>query len=396
MLDGKSIVLGVTGSIAAYKAIEIASTLTQLEAKVDVVLTKEAEQFVTPLTFNAITGRTVFSDMFDETKKQGIIHVNLAETADVIVVAPITANTIAKLANGIADDIICSTVLAGKSSVILAPAMNANMFENSITQENLCRLKNRGFIIVGPESGRLASGIEGKGRLSRSTEIIGTICQVLAKEGDLKNKTVLVTAGATQESIDPIRYITNHSTGKMGYALAEAARDRGAKVKLITAPTSLEKIVGIETENVISANEMYKAVKESVSSADVLIMAAAVSDYRVDNISSEKIKKENEILHLNLLPSIDILLNINGNFMKVGFAAESSNLIENAKKKMEQKKLKIIIANDITSKDSGFGSDNNRVIIISENGKIDELPLMSKRKVADEILNKVVIALSEQ
>ncbi len=395
MLNGKSIVLGVTGSIAAYKAIDIASKLTQLEARVDVVLSKEAKQFVTPLTFNAVTGRAVFSDMFDATIKQDITHVSLAETADVIVIAPITANTIAKLANGIADDIICSTVLASKSSIILAPAMNVNMFDNSITQENLCRLKNRGFIIVGPEYGRLASGIEGKGRLSSSTEIIGTICQVLAKEGDLRNKTVIVTAGATQESIDPIRYITNHSTGKMGYALAEAARDRGAKVKLITAPTSLEKIVGIETESVINGEEMYKAVKESVSSADVLIMAAAVSDYRVDNISNEKIKKENGILHLDLFPSIDILLNINGNFIKVGFAAESNNLIENAKKKMKEKKLKIIVANDITSKDSGFGSDNNRVIIISKNGKIDELPLMSKRKVADEILNKVVIALSE-
>ena len=393
MLEGKSIVLGVTGSIAAYKAIDIASQLTQLEAKVDVLITKEAKQFVTPLTFKAITGRPVFSDMFDETIKQDITHVSLAETADVIVIAPATANTIAKLANGIADDILCATVLASKSSIILAPAMNVNMFENSITQENLCRLKNRGFIIVGPASGRLASGAKGKGRFSSSTEIIGTICQVLATEGDLKNKNVLVTAGATQESIDPVRYITNHSSGKMGYALAEAARDRGAKVKLITAPTALTNVIGVETENVTTAEEMYQAVKKSVSLADVLIMAAAVSDYRPETMASEKIKKKSKELNLNLRRTIDILSNVNGDFIKVGFAAESSSLIENAKRKIEQKKLEIIVANDITVKDSGFGSDNNRVIIISADGKIDKLPLLPKRKVADEILNRVVIEL---
>lgn len=393
MLEGKSIVLGVTGSIAAYKAIDIASQLTQLEAKVDVLITKEAKQFVTPLTFKAITGRPVFSDMFDATIKQDITHVSLAETADVIIIAPATANTIAKLANGIADNIVCSTVLASKSSVIIAPAMNVNMFENSITQENLCRLKNRGFIFVGPATGRLASGAKGKGRFSSSAEIVGTICHVLALEGDFKNKNILVTAGATQESIDPVRYITNHSSGKMGYALAEAARDRGAKVKLITAPTALNNIVGVETENVTTAEEMYQAVKNSVSLADVLIMAAAVSDYRPETMASEKLKKNNKELNLNLRRTIDILSNIDGDFIKVGFAAESSNLIENAKKKMKQKKLEIVVANDITVKDSGFGSDNNRVIIISADGKVEALPLLTKRKVADEILNRVIIAL---
>jgi phosphopantothenoylcysteine decarboxylase/phosphopantothenate--cysteine ligase len=395
MLEGKSIVLGVTGSIAAYKAIDIASQLTQLEAKVDVLISKEAKQFVTPLIFRAITGRPVFSDMFDATINQGITHVSLAEAADVIVIAPTTANTIAKLANGIADDIVCSTVLASKSPIILAPAMNVNMFENSITQENLCRLKNRGFIIVGPDSGRLASGAKGKGRFSSSSEIIGTICQVLATGEDLANKYVLVTAGATQESIDPVRYITNHSSGKMGYALAEAARDRGAKVKLITAPTALNNLVGVETENVTTAEEMYQAVKKSISLTDVLIMAAAVSDYLPETMASEKIKKKNQELKLNLRRTIDILSNVNGDFIKVGFAAESSNLIENAKKKLVQKKLDIIVANDITVKDSGFGSDNNRVIIISSSGEIDALPLMPKRKVADEILNRVLIALSK-
>lgn len=395
MLEGKSIVLGVTGSIAAYKAIDIASQLTQLKAKVDVLITREARQFVTPLTFRAITGRPVFSDMFDATMEQGVTHVSLAETADVIVIAPATANIIAKLANGIADDIVCSTVLACKSSIILAPAMNVNMYENSITQENLCRLIKRDFIIVGPSSGRLASGAKGKGRFSTSAEIIGAINQVLATEKDLKGKNVLVTAGATQESIDPVRYITNHSSGKMGYALAEAARDRGAKVKLITAPTALNNVAGVESEDITTAEEMYQAVKQSVSWADVLIMAAAVSDYRPETKAGEKMKKDSKDLNLSLCRTIDILSSVNGDFIKVGFAAESSNLIENAKKKMEQKKLDIIIANDITYEDSGFGSDDNRVIIIGKDGKIDTLPLMSKRKVADKILDRVVIAFNK-
>ena len=299
------------------------------------------------------------------------------------------------LANGIADDIVCSTVLACKSSIILAPAMNVNMYENSITQENLGRLIERDFIIVGPSSGRLASGAKGNGRFSPSAEIINAIDRVLATGEDLKGKNVLVTAGATQESIDPVRYITNHSSGKMGYALAEAARDRGAKVKLITAPTALNNVACVESENITTAEEMYQAVKQSVSWADVLIMAAAVSDYRPETKAGEKLKKNSSDLNLNLCRTIDILSSVNGDFIKVGFAAESSNLIENARKKMEQKKLDIIIANDIASEDSGFGSDNNRVIIIDADRKIDKLPLMSKRKVADKILDRVVKAFNK-
>ena len=228
-----------------------------------------------------------------------------------------------------------------------------------------------------------------------NAEIIGVINKVLATEKDFKGKNVLVTAGATQESIDPVRYITNHSSGKMGYALAESARDRGAKVKLITAPTALNNVTGVESKNITTAEEMYQAVKQSVHWADVLIMAAAVSDYRPETMADEKLKKDSNDLNLNLCRTVDILSSVNGDFIKVGFAAESSNLIENAKKKMEQKKLDIIIANDITSEDSGFGSDNNRVIIIDADGKIDTLPLMSKRKVADKILDRVVIAFNK-
>jgi phosphopantothenoylcysteine decarboxylase/phosphopantothenate--cysteine ligase len=389
MLNGKTIVLGVTGSIAAYKAVDIASQLTQADATVNVIMTEAATQFVAPLTFQTITERPVVTEMFELASESNIEHISLAEAADVIVIAPATANIIAKLAAGIADDMLCCTVLASKAPVIIAPAMDTSMYENPITQDNLSKLRARNFITVGPASGRLASGKEGSGRLADIKDIVDTICQVLGENEDLAGKHIVVTAGGTQESIDPVRYITNRSSGKMGYALAEAARDRGARVTLITAPTSLPRPAGMEIVDVGAAQEMYQAIKDAVSQTDALIMAAAVADFRPTRAAKDKIKGKQDKLTLEFERTPDILGSIKGDFIKVGFAAESSNLVENAKQKLYQKGLDLIVANDITASDSGFGADNNRVTIIDRQGKIDNLPLLPKREVADKILDKV-------
>ena len=390
MLSNKTIVLGITGGIAAYKAADLASKLTQAEAKVNVVMTKSATEFATPLTFRAITKRPVVTEMFDLASEFSIEHVSLAEAADVIVIAPATANVIAKLAAGIADDMLCCTVLATKAPVIVAPAMNANMYENPVTQENLAKLKTRNFTIVGPVSGRLVTGKEGLGRLADINDIVGAIRQILGKNGDLAGKHIVVTAGGTQEPIDPVRHITNRSSGKMGYALAETARDRGARVWLITAPTSLTEPIGVDVLRVSTAQEMYQAVEKVVSQADALIMAAAVADYRPASTAKDKIKKGRAGLTLELELTPDILGSVKGDFIKVGFAAESSNLVENAKHKLQQKELDLIVANDITATGSGFGAENDRVTIIDREGKIDSLPLLPKREVADKTLDRVV------
>ena len=386
MLKGKTVILGVTGSIAAYKAVDIASQLTQAGARVDVIMTKAATKFVAPLTFQAITGRPVATEMFKLASDFSIDHISLAEAADVIAIAPATANIIAKLAAGIADDILCCTVLASKSPVIIAPAMDTNMFENPITQDNLAKLKARNFTTIEPASGKLASGKQGPGRLADINDLIGTICQILGREGDLAGKDVVVTAGGTQESIDPVRCITNRSSGKMGYALAEAARDRGARVTLITAPASLGRPVGVEIIDVRTAQEMHQAVRDAVLQADVLIMAAAVADYRPVSTARDKIKKQGAGLILELELTTDILGSVKGDFLKVGFAAESSDLIENAKQKLQQKGLDLIVANDI----SGFGADSSQVTIIDREGKVENVPLLTKKEVADRILDKVV------
>lgn len=396
MLKGKTIVLGVAGSIAAYKAVDIASKLTQAEARVNVIMTKAAMEFVTPLTFQGITGRPVVSEMFSLISEFDIEHVSLAEAADVVVIAPATANVIAKLAAGIADDMLCCTVLATKAAVVIAPAMDANMYENPITQDNLSKLRARNFITVGPTFGRLASGKEGLGRLADTNDIIGTVCQVLGRTNDLAGKHIVVTAGGTQEPIDPVRYITNRSSGKTGYALAEAARDRGAEVTLITAPTSLAKPVGIEIVHVCTAQEMCQAAKDAVAQSDALIMAAAVADFRPTRAAKDKIKKEGAKLILELEQTPDILGSMKRDFVRVGFAAESSNLVENAKQKLYQKGLDLIVANDITASDSGFSADNNRVTIIDQEGKVDSLPLLPKREVADKVLDKVVELLAKK
>jgi phosphopantothenoylcysteine decarboxylase/phosphopantothenate--cysteine ligase len=352
-------------------------------------MTEEAIQFISPVTFRAITGRPVVTEMFDLASEFSIEHVSLAEAADIVVVAPATANIIAKLAAGIADDMLCCTVLATKAPVVIAPAMETNMYTNPITQDNLSKLKAHDFVIIGPATGWLASGKEGLGRLADIKDIIGSICQVLGRGGDLAGRHIVVTAGGTQEPIDPVRYISNHSSGKMGYALAEAARDRGAKVTLVTAPTSLPEPVGVDVIQVGTAQEMRQAVENVTPQADALIMAAAVADYRPIRAAKDKIKKGKAGLTLELECTPDILGTVKGNFIKVGFAAESSNLVENAKGKLKQKGLALIVANDITASDSGFGADTNRVTIIDRKGKIDSLPLLAKREVADKVLDRV-------
>ena len=390
MLSNKTIVLGITGSIAAYKAAEIASQLTQAGAKVNVIMTKEAIQFISPVTFRAITSRPVVTEMFDLASEFSIGHVSLAKAADIVVIAPATANIIAKLAAGIADDMLCCTVLATKAPVLIAPAMETNMYNNPVTQDNLSKLKARDFVIIAPATGWLASGKEGPGRLADINDIISGICQVLERGGDLAGKHIVVTAGGTQEPIDPVRYISNRSSGKMGYALAEAARDRGAKVILVTAPISLPEPAGVDVVKVGTAQEMRQAVVKVTPQADALIMAAAVADYRPIKAAKDKIKKGEAGLTLKLECTPDILGSVKGNFIKVGFAAESNNLVKNAKQKLQQKGLDFIVANDITASDSGFGADTNRVTIIDREGKVDSLPLMPKREVADKVLDRVV------
>jgi len=395
MFRDKTIVLGVTGSIAAYKAAEIASRLTQAGAGVHVIMTEEAIKFVSPVTFRAITGRPVVAEMFDLASEFSIEHVSLANAADIVVIAPITANVMAKLAAGIADDMLCCTVLATKAPVVIAPAMETNMYTNPVTQGNLSELKARDFVVVGPATGWLASGRQGLGRLADVEDIISAIHRVLRTGEDLTGRHVVVTAGGTQEPIDPVRYISNRSSGKMGYALAEAARDRGADVTLITAPTSLPEPAGIDMIQVGTAEEMRQSVQKAVPKADVLIMSAAVADYRPVRAAKDKIKKSRAGLTLELEGTPDILGSVKGNFIRVGFAAESRDLVKNAGKKLKQKRLDFIVANDVTARDSGFGTDTNRVVIIDRKGKIDKLPLLAKREVAERILDKVAAVLAK-
>ncbi len=396
MLTNKTVILGITGSIAAYKAADLASKLTQAGARVEVVMTESATKFIAPLTLRSITGRPVVTDMFELASEPSAIHIALAEAADVVAIAPATACIIAKLAVGISDDMLTCIVLATEAPVILAPAMHVNMFQNPITQDNLAKLKARGFTIVEPAYGRLASGKVGLGRLAEVDKIIGTISQVLGRGEDLAGKHIVVTAGGTQEPIDPVRHIGNRSSGKMGYAIAEAARDRGAEVKLITAPTSLPEPVSIEVSHVKTAAQMKEAVAKVVTQADALIMAAAVTDYQPKSVAKAKIKKETPGLTLELIRTPDILTEVKGNFLKVGFAAESQDVVANAKQKLVKKQLDLIVANDITDPTSGFGADTNKVTLIDRAGKVENLPPLTKREVADRILDRVVGLLANR
>lgn len=391
-LEGKHLVLGITGSIAAYKGADLASRLTQEGASVDVVMTRESRQFVTPLTFASLTGRAVISEMFDVSGPR-ISHVELGNRADIVVIAPATANVIAKLAAGISDDELTCIVLASDAPLLIAPAMHAAMYGNKVTQENIAKLKARGVTFVGPASGRLASGGYGAGRFVEASEVVGAIHQVLGRGGDLAGRRVVVTAGGTQEPIDPVRHISNRSSGKMGYAIAEAARDRGAAVTLVSGPAALPRPYGVAVVPVSTAAEMLQAVSLATERADALIMAAAVGDYRMAQASMHKIKKGQGTLVLELAPNPDILKRVKGRFIKVGFAAESEDLVLNARRKLKEKSLDLIVANDITAAGSGFGSDHNRVSIIDRRGKVEDLPLQLKSAVADRILDRVVSLL---
>jgi phosphopantothenoylcysteine decarboxylase/phosphopantothenate--cysteine ligase len=390
MLNDKTIVLGVSGSIAAYKAADLASKLTQAGARVNVVMTEAATRFVTPLTFRSLTGRPVVTSMWELSSEFSIEHIALADAAEVVVIAPATANVIARLANGIADDMLTATVLATRAPVIIAPAMHANMFSNPVTQDNLARLKARGFTIVGPARGRLTSGNTGEGRLAEIEQIIAAIREALERSTDLSGKRIVITAGGTQEPIDPARHIGNRSSGKMGFALAEAARDRGAEVTLITAPSHLPEPDGIALVRVRTTAEMKEVVAEAVKEASALIMAAAVADYQPKTSAQTKIKKQSPGLTLELTRTPDILSEVKGSLIKVGFAAESADVVANAKKKLAQKGLDLMVANDITEPESGFGADTNKVTIINKEGNVESLPLMSKREVAERILDRVV------
>lgn len=395
MLKDKNIILGITGSIAAYKAADLASKLTQAGASVDVIMTDEASQFITPLTMRSLTGRPVVTSMWELSSEFSIEHVSLAEAADAVVIAPATANIIAKIAAGIADDMLTTTVLATSAPVLLSPAMHSEMYENSITQINIARLKDRGFQFVGPAEGRLASGGSGRGRFVEVSEIMDAIYRILTKNSDLAGRHLAVTAGGTQEAIDPVRCITNHSSGKMGLALAEAARARGSQVTFITAPIGLQAPAGVNVVNVVSAEDMLKEVKGISRKIDALIMAAAVADYRPKRIARNKIKRHSaEYLTLELERTPDILAEVKGKFIRVGFAAETTGLIANARAKLKKKNLDMIIANDITREGCGFGSDTNQVTIIDKNGETEELPLMRKRQLADKILDRIVRIMS--
>ena len=395
-LENKSVVLGVSGSIACHKAVDLASKLTQAGALVDVVMTRGATNFVTPLIFRSITHRHVAAEIFDPQSEISIDHVAIAERADVMVVAPATAHTIAKIAWGLADDALTTTALAIRAPIIVCPAMDGHMYENPATQENLEKLRSRGYTIAGPAEGHLASGLTGTGRLLETPEILGHIRQVLGRDGDLAGRKIVVSAGGTEEAIDPVRFISNRSSGKMGYAIAEAARDRGAATVIVVAPNCLAGPVGVRIVPVVTALEMRDAIDREVEDADVLIMAAAVADWRPVSQADQKLKKgSTERWALELTRTPDILAEVRGeDLIKVGFAAESEELEPNARAKLMGKGLHLIAANDITPEDSGFASDTNEVVLLDRDGGIEELELMSKYEVGHRILDRVAAMMS--
>ena len=394
MLKDKNVILGVTGGIAAYKSVDLASRLRKAGANVHVIMTKGAQNFVTPLTFREITGNPVTTTMWGEVTNHNVEHIALANLADLVIVAPATANFIAKCAMGMADDMLTTTLLATKAPIFFAPAMNSNMYENQLTQKNIDVLIESGWNFIPPESGHLACGTDGVGRMPEPADIVDFVHFTMAFAADMLGIKVLVTAAGTYEPIDPVRYIGNRSSGKMGYAIAEAAKKRGAEVILVSGPSALTPPEGVEFIGVESAAEMRDAVMEHFSEADMIIKAAAVADYRVRNASDQKIKKNDEELTLVLEKNPDILKELGekkrtGQIL-VGFAAETQNLLEYAKAKLEKKNLDMIVANDVSRKDAGFNTDTNVVKLLYRNGTIEELPIMTKHKLADELLNRVL------
>ena len=390
----KTVVLGVSGGIAAYKACDVVSRLRKENIQVNVIMTKHATEFVSALTFQSISQNPVAVEMFEPVTNWDIEHISLAKKADIFLIAPATANIIGKIANGIADDMLSTTVMATKAPVVIAPAMNTNMYENPVTQANIKKLKDLGYIFIEPGYGRLACGDLGPGKLAEPDLIVENIKFLLNKTDELKGKNVLVTAGPTQEAIDPVRYITNKSTGKMGYALAYQAALMGAKVTLVTGPTNIEIPFGIsEVIKIKSAGQMYEAVTSRFYEMDIVIKSAAVADYKPKNISDSKIKKSDSDLVLELDRNKDILFELGKLKTKqvlVGFAAETDDLIANAQKKLAKKNLDFIVANDLKQEGAGFAGDTNIVKLLFADGNIEELPIMTKNQLSKEIYDKII------
>ena len=394
MLSGKKIVLGVTGSIAAYKAVELLRELIKAGASVSVVMTESAQRFVAPLTFATLSRGEVMTDLFALDYEAKIRHVAAAEGADLLLVAPATANIIGKFARGLADDLLTNLFLACTRPILLAPAMDADMYRHPAVQENLSQLRGWGVRIVGPAEGELASGMWGPGRLAEIPEILEAVAEILRPINDLAAEVVLVTAGPTHEPLDPVRYLTNRSSGKMGYAIAQEAADRGARTILVSGPTGLTPPSGVETIRVETALQMRSAVLDHFPEATVVIKAAAVSDYRLAHTADLKVKKEGQSLSLELVPNPDILKEIGaqkGERILVGFAAETGDLLRQAERKLKEKNLDLIVANDVSKEGAGFSHDTNVVLILDQDGGVEELPLLPKRQVARRILDRVVL-----
>lgn len=399
MLNGKTVVLGVTGSIAAYKMANVASALVKEGADVHVVMTKNAINFINPITFETLTNNKCLVDTFDRNFQFHVAHVSLSQKADVFMIAPASANIIGKLANGIADDMLSTMALAASCKIIVAPAMNTHMYENKIVQDNLDKLKKFGFEVIEPAAGRLACGDVGAGKLPNEDILLDYIRREIEFQKDMAGLKVLVTAGPTVEKIDPVRYITNHSSGKMGYAVAEIASKRGADVTLISGPVHIEPPAFVKTVNIQSADDMYNAVMDNLSDCDILVKAAAVADYTVPDVSDEKIKKKDDDLSLALSRTKDILKAVGerktDRQIICGFSMETSNLIENSKKKLVSKNCDMIVANNLKDDGAGFGVDTNKVTIITENNA-DSLDVMTKKETAEKILDAALSLLKSK
>jgi len=397
VVKGRRVLLGVTGSIAAYKAVEIARGLVKKGALVQTVMTASACRFVTPLTFAAVTGQPVFTNEIDFTENGEMSHISLAAQSDLVIVAPATANIIGKAAGGIADDLLSTLLLVARPPILMAPAMNCRMYEHPAVQKNIETLRTRGIEMEGPCSGDLACGEEGSGRMADPSDIIARAEAMLAQSGDLAGRIIMVTAGPTREPLDPVRFISNRSSGKMGYAIAEAAVRRGARVILVSGPVSLPQPSGLEAyDTVTTAAEMHDAVMGRLGGADALIMAAAVSDYSPDQPAAKKIKKQDDTLAVTLQKNPDILAEVGKRRKRpllIGFAAETENLEKNAREKCRSKKLDLIVANDVSKPGIGFDSDDNEALLLSASGDATPLPRMSKSRMADAILDKIAILL---
>lgn len=393
MLRGKTIVLGVTGSIAAYKIASLASALKKQHADIYVIMTKNATQFITPVTFETLTGHKCLVDTFDRNFEFNVAHISLADKADVMMIAPASANVIGKLANGIADDMLTTTAMAMECPVIISPAMNTKMFNNHIVQQNLSKLEELGKIVIPPDTGYLACGTTGAGKMPSEDVLMKYILREVAGEKDLKGKKILVTAGPTRESLDPVRFISNHSSGKMGYAIAEEASLRGAEVTLISGPVSIEPPMFVNVINVESAEDMFEAVKENYADQDMIIKAAAVADYTPSEFSEQKIKKKDDDLKLPLKRTSDILAWLGENRKEgqviAGFAMETENVIENARAKLEKKNVDMICANSLKEEGAGFAGDTNHLILIKRDGET-EVPMMTKREAAGHLLDELI------